>query len=149
MATDTMVKVSCGRCAGTGHYGGTVCGGICFACKGSGKFLITAAEFIAQRKREQATKARQATRAQSRRAELSRRENLVRLALDDLADALDREGAPGPTDDLRRFCAWDAMHTGTTEDFIWEEQGDGAGIDWVRELWIRRSARAEAELARP
>jgi hypothetical protein len=147
MATTTMVKVSCGRCAGTGHYGGTIAAGICFGCRGAGHLLITAAEFIAQRKREQAVKTRQATRVQTRMAELRRREGLVRLALDDLAEALDREGVPGPNDDLRRFTAWDAMNTGTTEDFIWEEQGDGAGIDWVRELWIRRSARAAAELA--
>lgn len=65
MATSTLpetrVEVPCGRCGGDGRYGGQVAGGVCFGCHGTGKILIPASRFIAQRKRDQARRQDQIT----------------------------------------------------------------------------------------
>lgn len=63
MATTTMVRVPCGRCGGDGHWGGQVAGGVCFGCQGTGRLLVTAAAFLAARKRDQEAQARRAENA--------------------------------------------------------------------------------------
>lgn len=130
-----LVTTRCGRCRGTGHYGGTIANGVCFDCHGTSKRTVTRQWLAAQQRRDNARQARRTAHVKTRVAEINRREALAREALDDLADAADAEGDI-LAEDYRRWPARFALANGCCEDSKWEH-GDGEGIDWVRHLWIR------------